>query len=455
MINVTQGNDDDGTVAQAICRAVTDGQRGLRPGADAPTRRRCVPSRLSATEIETACGIRRSVSRAGRALVDREERLRQAPRLVSIALALAATIGVAGCWSQRTSVCLDVSLRAVEVANGLTNPLYLTAPVGDARLFVVEQAGRVRIIRNGTVVTQPFLDIALPVSSGGERGLLSIAFHPQYATNGYVYASFTDLAGDTRIERYTVSPTTADVVDPSSASLVLAVTQPFANRNGGLVLFGPRDVLCRSCDGGSGGDPQNNGQSTSTLLGKLLRLDVTSATPYAIPPAIPFIGQTGARAEIWALGRRNPWRFASTVSAACCTSLTWAEQPGRGARRACQSPRCELWMAGARGQRLLQASTCNAQDSSARCSSIRMTRLFHRGRRGVSGSSDPGIVGHYFYSDYCTGFLRSFRYENGQAVDQRNWGVGSLGSVLSFGEDAAGELYILSANGRVYRLEPQ
>jgi glucose/arabinose dehydrogenase len=379
--------------------------------------------------------------------------------MTTVLVALATTVGVAGCWSERTSgLPIDVSLRAVEVASGLTNPLYLTAPAGDARMFVVEQVGRVRIIRNGAVASEPFLDIRSRVSSGGERGLLSIAFHPQYATNGYVYASFTDLAGDTRIERYTVSPTNRDVVDPASASLVLAVPQPFANHNGGLILFGADGMLYVGLgDGGSGGDPQNNGQSTSTLLGKLLRLDVTSATPYAIPTGNPLIGQTGARAEIWALGLRNPWRFAFDRVG----GQLYVADVG-------QSSREEVHVVAANrpgvnyGWRVLEGSACyNAPTCDAQGLERPVLEYSHdegcsiTGGAVYRGSLIPGIVGHYFYSDYCTGFLRSFRYDNGEAAEQRNWSVGSLGSVLSFGEDAAGELYVLSANGRVYRLEPQ
>jgi glucose/arabinose dehydrogenase len=374
-------------------------------------------------------------------------------------MALAAAIGVAGCWSERTSgVPVDVSLRAVEVVGGLANPLYLTAPSGDPRLFVVEQAGRVRIIRNGAVVTQPFLDITSRVSSGGERGLLSIAFHPQYATNGYIYASYTDLGGDTRIERYTVSPPNADVVDAASASLVLAVPQPFANHNGGLVAFGPDGMFYVGLgDGGSGGDPQNNAQSTSTLLGKLLRLDVTNAAPYAVPTGNPFIGQAGARAEIWALGLRNPWRFAfdrvaGQLYVADVGQSRWEEIHVVAASRAGVNYGWRVL----EGNECYNAPSCNAQG-------LERPVLEYSHDEGCSitggavyrGSLIPGIVGHYFYSDYCTGFLRSFRYENGQAVDQRTWSVGPLGSVSSFGEDASGELYILSANGRVFRLEPQ
>ena len=380
-------------------------------------------------------------------------------RAPTAVLLIAATVAAAGCFSQHASALpAEVSLRAVEVASGLSNPLYLTAPPGDDRLFVVEQAGRVRIIKGGVLLPQPFVDITARVSSGGERGLLSIAFHPQYATNGYVYASYTDLAGDTRIERYSVSQTNVDAADPTSARLVLSVAQPYANHNGGLVLFGPDGMFYVGLgDGGSGGDPHNNGQSTATLLGKLLRLDVDGGTPYAIPAGNPFIGQAGARGEIWALGLRNPWRFAfdrvaGLLYVADVGQSQWEEIHAVAADR----PGVNYGWRILEGSQCYGAATCNAQGlerpvveySHAEGCSV-------TGGAPYRGSLLPGIVGHYFYSDYCAGFLRSFRYENGQAVDRRSWDVGTLGSVLSFGEDAAGELYILSVNGRVYRLEPQ
>jgi glucose/arabinose dehydrogenase len=373
---------------------------------------------------------------------------------------IAATLSAAGCFSDKASGPLpEVTLRAVEVASGLSNPLYLTAPAGDDRLFVVEQPGRVRIIRGGVVLAQPVLDITAKVSqSGGERGLLSIAFHPSYATNGYIYASFTDRAGDTSIERYTVSATNPYAADPATAQLVLAVAQPYANHNGGLVLFGPDGMFYVGLgDGGSGGDPHNYGQSTATLLGKLLRLDVDGATPYAIPPGNPFIGQAGARAEIWALGLRNPWRFAfdrvaGLLYVADVGQCRWEEIHGVAGYRGGVNY----------GWRVLEGSECYG---AATCNSQGLERPLVEyshddgcsitGGAVYRGSRMPGIVGHYFYSDYCTGFLRSFRYVNGQAVDRRTWSVGALGSVLSFGEDSAGELYVLSANGRVYRLEAQ
>jgi glucose/arabinose dehydrogenase len=376
--------------------------------------------------------------------------------------AIMVALGAAACFSEdRISPPPPpgaVTLRAVEVASGLSNPLYLTAPTGDGRLFVVEQPGRVRIVRAGALLPQPFMDITAKTSSGGERGLLSIAFHPQFATNRYVYASYTDLAGDTRIERYTVSATNPDIIDPASAQLILSVDQPFANHNGGLILFGPDGMFYVGLgDGGSGGDPQNNGQSSATLLGKLLRLDVDAATPYAIPAGNPFIGQTGARPEIWALGLRNPWRFAfdrvgGHLYVADVGQNAWEEVHVVASNRAGVNY----------GWRILEGNDCYG---AASCNSQGLERpvLTYSHSEGCSitggvvyrGSLIPAIVGHYFYSDYCTGFVRSFRYANGQAVDQQSWDVGSLGMVLSFGEDAVGELYVLSANGRVYRLEAE
>jgi glucose/arabinose dehydrogenase len=379
--------------------------------------------------------------------------------LMPTALVALAAIGAAGCSSGRTSgPPSEVSLRVVEVAGGLSSPLYLTAPAGDGRLFVVEQEGRIRIIKNGVPLRQPFLDITARVSSGGERGLLSIAFHPRYATNGYVYASYTDLAGDTRIERYSVTLTNPDVADPASALLVLAVTQPYANHNGGLVLFGPDGMFYVGLgDGGNAGDPQNNGQSSATLLGKLLRLDVDAATPYAIPAGNPFIGRTGARGEIWALGLRNPWRFAfdrvtGLLYVADVGQHRWEEIHVVAANR----PGVNYGWRILEGNECYAATTCDTQGLERP-----VVEYSHDEGCSITGGSTyrgsriPGIVGHYFYSDYCGGFLRSFRYENGQAVDRRTWNVGALGSVLSFGEDATGEMYVLSANGRVYRLEAQ
>jgi glucose/arabinose dehydrogenase len=352
-------------------------------------------------------------------------------------------------------------LTLTQVAGGLDNPLYLTAPVGDRRLFVVEQPGRIRIVKDGRLLPAPFLDITDRVGSGGERGLLSVAFHPQYRTNGRFYVNYTDRHGDTRIERYTARPD-ADSADPSSAALVLGVEQPFANHNGGLVMFGPDGMLYVGMgDGGSAGDPFGNGQKRSTLLGKLLRLDVDRGAPYAVPPGNAFDrrgerGDRGDRGEIWALGLRNPWRFAFDRTA----GLLYIADVGQN--RWEEVDVAPATQAGLNyGWRTTEGAHCFLIPVCLR-SGLVAPVLEYDHSQGCSitggyvyrGSRIPAIAGHYFYSDYCNGWLRSFRYVNGAATDRRSWNVPGVGAVLSFGEDAAGELYILSGNGSVYRLDP-
>src|SRR3990170_4952287 len=203
-----------------------------------------------------------------------------------------------------------VALR--QVADGLTNPVHLTH-AGDrsGRLFIVEQAGRIRILKDGRLLPRPFLDIREKVTSGGELGLLSVAFHPRYAENGRFYVNYTAGEGErlrSVIAEYRVS-SDADVAATTERRL-LEVAQPFRNHNGGLNLFGPDGMLYIGLgDGGSARDPLNNGQRLDTLLGKILRIDVDGGTPYRVPSDNPFVTRAGARAEIWASGLRNPWRF--------------------------------------------------------------------------------------------------------------------------------------------------
>jgi glucose/arabinose dehydrogenase len=197
------------------------------------------------------------------------------------------------------------------VVGGLAKPIGLAnAGDGSNRLFVIEQAGVIRILQNGLLTPEPFLDIRAQVGSqANEQGLLGLAFHPKYAKNGYFYVNYTDLQGDTVIARFSVSASDPQRADPTSEKRLLAVDQPYPNHNGGQVIFGPDGYLYLGLgDGGSGGDPAGNGQSRATLLGKILRIDVDKGDPYAIPPDNPF-AQGGGRAEIWAYGLRNPWRF--------------------------------------------------------------------------------------------------------------------------------------------------
>ena len=371
-------------------------------------------------------------------------------------LLLAAACGRNPGDGQEPPPVTATGLRLVEVASGLDQPLYVTAPTGDPRLFVVEQTGKIRIISGGAMLPTPFIDLSSRISAGGERGLLSMAFHPNFAQNGWFYVDYTDTHGDTRVERYQASPG-ANAADPASGQLVLTVAQPYANHNGGLVTFGPDGYLYVALgDGGSGGDPQGNGQNAAVLLGKILRIDVNGAAPYAIPPTNPFVGQTGKRPEIWITGVRNPWRLSFDREA----GLLYLADVGQN-----QWEEVNVTPAGTGGLnfgwKLMQGTHC--YDSSG-CSQQGLTLpvLEYSHADGCSitggyvyrGSQLPALRGHYFYADYCNGWIRSFRWDGSQAVDRKEWDVGSIGNVTSFGEDAARELYVTSANGRVYRFAP-
>jgi glucose/arabinose dehydrogenase len=372
------------------------------------------------------------------------------------ALGLAATFACAGEGTPTAVVPGSDSIRAELVASGIPAPLFLTAPPGDDRLFVVEQTGRIRIIENGQVVPTPFLDITAKVASGGERGLLSVAFHPGYRTNGWFYVDYTDREGDTRVERYSVSADPARA-DPASARLVLTVEQPFANHNGGLLLFGDDGMLYVGLgDGGSGGDPFGHGQNRGTLLGSILRLDVTRAEPYAIPADNPFVGVDGARPEIWAYGLRNPWRFAFDRTA----GMLYVADVGQSAVEEINAVEASAgglnygWNI-MEGSRCYQASSCNRDGLI-----LPVAEYGHDEGCSVTGGyvyrgdAIPELRGHYFYADFCDGWVRSFRLEGTNVTDQREWPLGNIGQVYSFGEDAEGELYILTSasGGSVYRI---
>ncbi|HEX6867325.1 MAG TPA: PQQ-dependent sugar dehydrogenase [Candidatus Limnocylindrales bacterium] len=201
------------------------------------------------------------------------------------------------------------------VVAGLADPVDVTsAGDGSRRLFVAGQAGRIRIVSDGQTLGDPFLDIRDRIASGGERGLLGLAFHPDYPTDPRLFVDYTDLRGDTVIASFTVDPANPDRADPASESVILRIDQPYPNHNGGGVVFGPDGMLYIAMgDGGGGGDPQGNGQRLDTLLAKILRIDIdggtASGTRYAVPPDNPFVGDDTAKPEIWLTGLRNPWRM--------------------------------------------------------------------------------------------------------------------------------------------------
>jgi glucose/arabinose dehydrogenase len=336
------------------------------------------------------------------------------------------------------------------VTSGLASPVFLTQPLNDGRIFVVEQAGTIRVIKDGVLQATPFLDIRSRVLSGGERGLLSVAFHPQYAANHFFYVYFTTQTnGDLRIERFTA--TNADAADPTTSKLIITQAHSLqSNHNGGLVSFGPDGMLYAGFgDGGGGGDPYQTGQDPNALLGSLLRIDVNGGDPYVIPPDNPYARVTSGRGEVWAKGLRNPWRYAFDAP----TGLLYIADVGQNTREeidvapASQAGVNYGWSV-MEGLGCYNATTCTE-------TGLTLPAIDYATHVGGTcaitggyvyrGSAIPDIRGHYFYSDYCAGFLRSFRYANGSAVDQKDWGV-TLSAVASFGVDFAGELYVMSGN---------
>ena len=348
-----------------------------------------------------------------------------------------------------------VTLGVEQVASGLDQPVHVTAPVGDPRLFIVEQPGRIRIVEDGKLLATPFLDIVNKVGSGGERGLLSVAFHPDYRSNGFLFVNYTNKSGDTQIERYTVSAN-RNVADPGTAKLILAIDQPYSNHNGGLNLFGPDGMLYIGMgDGGSQGDPHGNGQNANALLAKLLRINVDRGDPYSIPTANPY-AKGGGRGEIWAIGVRNPWRFSfdrisgllyiADVGGDNFEEVDIAPIPAAGVNYGwsiMEGPSCRR-STGCNQTGLQKPVLSYATHQNSTCAII--------GGSVYRGRKIPEIQGQYFYSDYCNSWLRSFGFANGKVTDEHDWPVGKLGSITSFGEDSQGELYMCTSSGRVYRI---
>lgn len=363
----------------------------------------------------------------------------------------------------------SLTLALQQVAGGLSSPLFLTAPADDARLFIVERGGRIRVVQQGVLQTTPFLDIGNRTSTDGERGLLSMAFHPQYATNGQFFIYYTDLSGDIVIERYVVSAGNANVADPASALRIITIPHPgFSNHNGGLLSFGPDGFLyIGTGDGGGAGDPLGNAQNTGSLLGKMLRLDVNGASltqPYAIPPFNPFVSQLGRRREIWAIGLRNPWRFAFDNT----DKQLYIADVGQDRREEINV--VSAGTAGANyGWNRLEGSLCfNTAVCDVQGVTLPVLEYDHginggNGSGGCSitggyvyrGKAIPELQGRYFFSDFCLGGLRSMEYANGVVRDQMQWSFTTPGQILSFGQDGQNELYLLSGNGSVYRIVRQ
>jgi len=356
---------------------------------------------------------------------------------------------------------IDLGLEAV--ATGLSSPLLVTHAGDDSgRLFVVEQTGRIRIIKDGSLVAAPFIDISRSVAKGGERGLLGLAFHPGYKTNGKLYLSYTDLNGTSVIREYRIS-TNPDRVNGSSGRTLLRVKQPYANHNGGHIAFGPDGLLYLGFgDGGSGGDPGNRAQSRGTLLGKLLRIDVnrrTGSLQYGIPSTNPYVGRSGLD-QIWAYGLRNPWRFSFDRA----TGDLWIGDVGQGSWEEVDRALATRGRNAGRGLnfgwRVMQGAHCFRPSSGCvrTGKTLPLTEYGHSGSRCsvtggyvYRGKAYPDLVGAYFFGDYCSGEI--WYVDRGAARGAAPTRARDTGArITSFGEDQAGELYLTDAGGTVYRL---
>jgi glucose/arabinose dehydrogenase len=342
-------------------------------------------------------------------------------------------------------------------------PVFVAQPPGERRrLFVVEQAGRIMVRRDGRTLQRPFLDIRSLVQAGGEQGLLSVAFAPDYRRSGRFYVDYTDRSGDTRIVEYRRGAR-ADRANPDSARLVLFQDQPESNHNGGLLLFGPDRLLYVGMgDGGGGGDqhgPIGNAQNLGTLLGKLLRIDPRRAggRPYRIPPGNPFVGRAGARPEIYAWGLRNPWRFSFDRA----TGDIAIGDVGQDAIEEVDFRR----RGGARGANFGWRAWegMNRYDPDLDVEGhVRPVLTYGRGGGNCSVTGGyvirdrrlPSLRGRYVYGDFCAGRLLSARLRPSGATAQRDLGL-RVPALSSFGEDRRGRIYVVSLNGPVYRLDPR
>ena len=358
----------------------------------------------------------------------------------------------------------EAQLDMVQIASGLTNPSSLTSPPNDpTRLYVSELGGTVTLIDTNSGSTSTFLDIDSRASSGGERGLFSIVFDSGYGTsNSYFYVSYTNNSGDSRISRFTASSPT--FANPNTELVMLEVNQDFSNHNGGGLAMGPDGMLYAAFgDGGSAGDPNNRAQNPQSLLGKLVRLDPNNS-PSFIPADNPFVGNSSVRDEIWALGLRNPYR----ISFDKMTGDLWIGDVGQNAteevdfQSASSSGGENYGWRCYEGNGTYNTSGCSGSGaydfpiytyplSGGACSVM--------GGYVYRGCAMPSLSGTYFFADYCANWIRSLRYDGSAVSDVQNrttelgWSS-SLGSVLSFGEDADGELYILSTNGTVHKIIP-
>jgi glucose/arabinose dehydrogenase len=362
----------------------------------------------------------------------------------------------------------SATIQLTTLVTGLDGPVFITsARDGSGRTFILEQGGRILVRKNGSVLSTPLLDISKSVTKGYEQGLLGLAFHPNYKSNRKFYVNYTSLHGNTIIREYKTSTSNPDRVESGSGRTVLAIKQPYANHNGGMIAFGPDGYLyIGTGDGGSSGDPGNRAQSINSLLGKILRINVngkTSTRGYLIPSSNPYVGRSGLN-EIWQRGLRNPWRFSFDRS----TGAIWIgdvgqnkyEEINRASRKTSAGGTGYNW-----GWRVMEGFHCYRPSSGCSTSGKRLPvdQYSHasNGRCSVTGgyvyrgSAIPALVGYYIYGDYCSGeifAIKSNADSPAPTIRLRNETSGRR--ISSFGESATGELFVVDHRGNIYLIAP-
>ncbi len=349
--------------------------------------------------------------------------------------------------STGTAALGDIVLGFELVSDGFEQPLLATAPTGDDRLFVVEKTGRVWIIKDGVRLDTPFLDLSRSVSTNSERGLLGLAFSPAFERDGRFFVDYTDRDGNTVVSRFLAE---GDRASANSETVLLTVEQPYANHNGGMLAFGPDERLYVALgDGGSGGDPHGNGQNLGTLLGKLLRLDVSGVTGHGTE-GNPFANRSGARPEIWSYGLRNPWRFSFDRE----TGDLWIADVGQDTWEEIDFQPASSTGGENYGWNLYEGTHPFPPGSAAIPGAFTMPVVEYSHDTGNSitggyvyrGLKQPALKGVYIYGDYVSGRVWGLTRDSSQVVANALLAETSYG-IASFGEDGDGELYLVDLNG--------